>query len=74
MKGYLLSFSSFTGIVHEENLTYYHGISDKVRSLTEEMLFLKQKQAERAITHLCAVMLYRNVMTKTNYKLRKQTT
>jgi hypothetical protein len=37
------------------------------------MLFLKnQKHAERTIAHLCEVIvLHRNVMTKTVYKLQK---
>jgi hypothetical protein len=51
---------------------YYHGTSDKVKFLIEEMLFLKdQKHAERTIAHLCEVMERRNVMTKTDYRLQK---
>jgi hypothetical protein len=58
MKGYLSRFSSFTLMVQEGNFTHYHGISDKVKSLIEEMLFLKNKKhAERTIAHICDVMV-----------------
>jgi hypothetical protein len=51
---------------------YYYGISDKVKSLIEEMLFLiNQKHVERTIAHQCEIMVRRNVMTKTDYKLQK---
>jgi Lhr-like helicase len=51
---------------------YYNGISEKVKSLIEQMLFLNnRKHAERTIAHLREVMVQRNVMTKAGYKLQK---
>jgi nitrogen-specific signal transduction histidine kinase len=69
MTGYLLSFSSLIEMVYKGN---YHGISDKVRSLIEEMLFMKnQKYSERTTSNSHEVMARRNVMTKPDYVLQK---
>jgi hypothetical protein len=60
-----------TGTRRKFNL-YCHGFSDKVKFPIEEMLFSKnEKHAERTIVDLCEVMVRRNVMTKTDYILRK---
>lgn len=45
MKGYLLSASSFT----QEWLTRYSGVSNKVKSVIEQMLLLKIRNVQSVL-------------------------